>query len=636
MERMSASNQHKSQAPIAASLAQELLSPLEALLGHADMLEATELSAEQRGLLDMIRRSGQSLQALVSDLVDVSKVTSGQIAVTQREFDVHETIEDALANLIPAAYAKGLELVLMVYRDVPSRLYGDPVRLHQILIQLLGASIQRSPQGSVVLRVMLESETPERALLRFGVSDAGAGIGIDTQKAARISKADSIVGNELSRQLIDLLSGQLDAESAKVSGAGFVLPFSKPRDAGSAMPWLGLSGRKVRLIDNNLLVRTTLAHHFELWDVQIVQQGTLANLAVGGTPLACDVAVLGLVPQEIQQPELITFLGQCKAHGMPVLTLVASLDEDIHRRLRELGATASLPKSVNRLTLYRVLSRLTSATADALERRLDLHELPVLVADDVLANRRLLKVLLEQLGARPTLVEGGEAAVSEWQRGRYRLVLTDIRMPDLDGAGVARRIRGLENPAKRCVIVGITAALDAPLRRQLLDAGMNDCMLKPTDRHALLRDLKPWVISPLELPTLPPSTIPVNSAAPAASSQLAQSQAVLKQNPELLQLLAEALPLQLGGLEQAVARDDSDAIRDELHQLHGTAAFYRLSQVRDCVNVLEKGLKQDGLLLVENLLPLKQAVAALLEEIRAAQPAAGGQSARSSTTNAST
>ncbi|MGH8529069.1 MAG: response regulator [Nevskiales bacterium] len=617
---MSVSNKHQSQLPIAASLAQELLSPLQALLGHADMLEATELSAEQRGLLDMIRRSGQSLQVLISDLVDVSQVKTGPIAVTQREFDVHETIEDAVANLIPAAYARGLELVLMVYRDVPARLYGDPVRLHQILIQLLGASIQRSPQGSVVLRVMLESETPERALLRFGVSDAGVGIGIDTQKTKRISNEDAAVGLQLSRQLIDLLSGQLDAEGAKVSGFGFVLPFSKPPKAGSSLPWLGLNGRKIRLIDNNPLARTALAHHFELWDVQIVQQGTLANLSVGGTPLACDVAVLGLAPQEIQQPELITFLGQCKARDIPVLSLVASLDEDIHRRLRELGATASLPKSVNRLTLYRVLCRLAGAAAQALEQRLDLHELPVLVADDVLANRRLLKILLEQLGARPTLVEGGEAAVSEWQRGRYKLVLTDIRMPDLDGAGVTRAIRRLENPAKRCVIVGITAALDAPLRRQLLDAGMNDCMLKPTDRHALLRDLKPWVIQPLELPSpsLPPSPSP--SPVPPASSQLAESQTVLKQNPELLQLLAEALPLQLGGLEQAVARDDTDSIRDELHQLHGTAAFYRLNQVRDCVTLLEKSLKQDKLLLAESLLPLKHAVAILLEEIRVAPP----------------
>ncbi len=616
---MSAPRKDKAQQPIAASLAHELLAPLQALLSHADMLEATDLSAEQRGLLEMIRRSGQTLQALISDVVDVSKLESGQIAVAQREFDVHETLEDAIANLVPEAYAKGLELVLLVYHDVPARLYGDPLRLQQILAQLLGVSIERSTQGSVALRVMLESDTPEGALLRFSISDTGVGIAVAQEQAG--SRSNAAVGTALARQLIELLSGQLDAESpSKNSGFSFVLPFSKLRDGATARPWLGLQGRQLRLIDNNLLFRTALAHHLELWGVEIVQQGTLANLAVGGAPINCDVAVLGLHPQEIQQPEIVSFIGQCKSRGIPVLSLVASLDEEVHRRLRGLGAVASLPKSVNRLTLYRVLNRLVGMAPRSEERRLDLHDLPVLVADDVLANRRLLKVLLEQLGAVPTVASGGEEAVAEWRRGRHRLVLTDVRMPDLDGAAVARRIRSEEGAHGRCVIIGITAALDAPLRRQLLDAGMNDCILKPADRHALLRDLRPWVMQPPELPSLSPSPVP---AAPA-SPQLAQSQAVLQQNPELLQLLAEALPLQISGLEEAISRNDTDAIRDELHQLHGTAAFYRLNLVRDCVSLLEQSLKRDKLLLVDSLLPLRRAVEALLTEVQAARDKRAG------------
>ena len=606
---MSASPKDKSRPPIAASLAQDLLAPLQALLSHAGMLEATDLSAEQRGLLEMIRRSGQSLQALISDVVDVSKLQTGQIAVAEREFDVQEALEDAVAGIVPEAYGKGLDVVLLVYRDIPARLYGDPLRLQQVLAQLLGVSIARSAQGSIALRVMLESETPERALLRFSISDAGTGIAVGDDNAGAHSKA-------LGRQLIELMSGELDAEApGRSTGFGFVLPFRKPRDGGAPQPWLGLQGRQLRVIDNNLLFRTALTHHLESWGVEVVQQGTLANLAVGGAPVNADVALLGLHPQEIQQPEIVGFIGQCRARGIPVLSLVASLDEEVHRRLRGLGAVASLPKSVNRLTLYRVLNRLVGMAPRSEERRLDLHGLPVLVADDVLANRRLLKVLLDQLGAVPTVASGGEEALAEWRRQRHRLVLTDIRMPDLDGAALARRIRAEEGERERCIIIGITAALDAPLRKQLLDAGMNDCILKPADRQALLRDLKPWVIQPPELPSLRPSPV----ASEPASPQLAQSQAVLQQNPELLQLLAEALPLQIGGLEEAVRRNDTDAIRDELHQLHGTAAFYRLNLVRDCVSLLEQSLKRDGLLLLESLSPLKRAIEALLKEIQAAR-----------------
>ncbi len=612
---MTASNKPAEKPPpsITPSLAQELLTPLQAMLGHTDMLEATELSPEQRGLLDVIRRTGQSLQALVSALAELTTPDRGRTSVTQREFDLHETVEDTAASLVPAAYAKGLELITMVYRDVPTRLYGDPVRLHQVLSQLLTLSIQRGTQGSVALRVMLDSETAERAVLRITISDGGTPSNELTATAV------------MTRRLIDLLGGQLETEggTGALSGFSFLLPLDKPAKASAALPWPGLVGQQIRLIDNNLLFRQALTHHLELWGARVVQQGALANLTLGAMPVACDVVILGLRPQEMQQPEIIPFLGQCKAHGIPVLTLVASLEEETHRRLRELGVTASLPKSVNRLTLYRVLCRLAGAVPSSEERRLDLHDLPVLVADDVLANRRLMKVLLEQLGARPALASGGEEAIAEWRCGRHRLVLMDIRMPDLDGAAVARQIRSLEQPGEACVIVGITAALDAPLRRQLLDAGMNDCILKPTDHHSLMRDLKPWV---MPLPEWPESRAPGAEAtiagavlAPEPVAQLARSHSVLQQNPELLQLLVEALPLQLAGLEQAVSGNDLATIREELHQLQGTAAFYRLSAIRDKAGELQKSLKKDGLLLNDSLLPLKQVVNAVLHEIRAAQ-----------------
>ncbi|GEM_PF-848671 len=624
----------RSSSSLLAGMSHELRTPLTAILSHADMLEATGLTAEQQDMLQTIRRSGKNLLNLINDVIDWSGIEAGKIPINEVGFDLYECVEDTVTLLAPLAYEKDLELTQIIYRDVPTRLRGDPVRLQQILTNLITNGIKFTGQGSVTVRVMLENEEADKTALRFSVSDTGMGIGVEeqqklfkefsqitTEEMRQLNARGSGLGLAISKRLVGLMGGDIEVDSVQGQGSkfSFVLPFNKSRQGEAApMPWIGLSGRRVRIIDNNNIVRTALAHHMETWGMTIVQQTGLSAIRQSGMPTpAHDIVILGLLSHDVDNPEVHDFLSKHKQAGVPVLTLVASTHEDIHRRLREDGAAACLPKVTNRLTLYRVLCRLAGVSSHSDERKLQIEDLEVLVADDVEANRRYLKALLEQVGAQPTLASGGQESVKLWQEHGFPLVLLDVRMPDLDGAAVARRIRSLEVPDQHTVIIGITAALDAHLRRHLLDSGMDDCMLKPTDKHGLLRDLKPWIIQGLGKSV--EDSIGTETEIPpgdSASSARKAVHSVLNDNPDLLRLLAEALPGQMNALDQAFNDNDLARARDEIHQLHGTAAFYQLETLKNAAQNLEQDIQKDVRLEMGMLFAVRQAVEAVQNELQ--------------------
>ncbi len=617
----------RSSSSLLAGMSHELRTPITAILSHADMLESSGLTPEQNEMIGTIRRSGKNLLTLINDVIDWSGMEAGKIPINEVGFDLYECIEDTVALLAPLAYEKDLELTQIIYRDVPTRLRGDPVRLQQVLTNLITNGIKFTNQGSITVRVMLESDNNDKPVIQFSVSDTGIGISedeqkklfrefsqISTEKIRQLTSQGSGLGLAISKRLVGLMGGKISVESEAGSGSkfSFILPFNKSRQGeASPIPWIGLSGLHVRIIDNNSIVRTSLAHHMETWGMTVTQKAGLVAVSNRGIPVAAhDIVILGLMAHDADSPDILTFLKDSKQQGIPVLALVTSSDEDIHRRLRNAGAAASLPKVSNRLTLYRVLCRLAGVSSHSDERKLQIQDLKVLVADDVEANRRYLKALLEQVGAQPMLASGGRESLKLWKEHSHPLVLLDVRMPDMDGGAVARRIRDLEIPEQHTIIIGITAALDTNLRRHLLDSGMDDCMLKPTDKHSLLRDLKPWIIEQPEQ-----SADKESGKDPDSKTDNRQAHTVLSDNPDLLRLLAEALPTQLEALEQAFQENNLVSAREEIHQLHGTAAFYQLESLKNAAHDLEQDLKKDISLEKGMLFPVNQAAAEVISKL---------------------
>ncbi len=229
-----------------------------------------------------------------------------------------------------------------------------------------------------------------------------------------------------------------------------------------------------------------------------------------------------------------------------------------------------------------------------------LQNIRVLYADDVAANRRYLKALLEKIGLHTDVAEDGTSALSQWEVERQPLVLLDVHMPGLDGPEVARRIRLLQKTAEDVIILGITADMNESLREALKMAGMDDCMEKPTDSQALLDALEPWV-----------------GTANGAQQSEDQHQAILYEDSELLELLMRELPNDVAALEEAFKKQDLSKARAIAHQLSGVAALYRLLRLREAVMQIESHLNIGAPMTEDLLEPVANALAEDLVEIQA-------------------
>ena len=564
----------RAQSELFSNLSHELRTPLTGILGYADLLRRSTLDAEQEQYVATLDKSARGMLTMINDLLDWSRIEAGRLRLHEERFEIHEVIEDVTTLLAPLAYEKSLELVRIVYHDVPTTLSGDAQRLRQVLTNLLSNAIKFTEQGEVVLRVMREREDKGRIWLRLTVSDTG--IGISAEQQARLfqpfqqagpSSGGSGLGLSISRKLTELMGGSVSLESTEGEGSVFsvLLPLGLTADTDiGPTPDRRLSEKTVWLLEPHDTARLALTHSLAFWGLNVVRYDSVEALH-DRLQLAHNLpalVVVGLRPEDVETMRPI--LQQCAEHRPPLLTLVASASLDVQLRLRALGAAACLPKSAGRQSLQQALVEL------ATERRTSrpLNGRSALVADNNVANLRYLALLCVELGLDVLEARDGEEALNLWRAHRPQFVLLDARMPRRTGAACAELIRAeADDPGPR--IIAISAHLEPEERRAFLDAGADHILLKPFDERQLLNALLPGRQQP-----------------PAPSSQR------LAEDPEMLQLLAEELPLQLDEVETACGRGDLSAAREAAHQLRGTAAFYHLGALRECASALETRLRQ--------------------------------------------
>ncbi|MES0874446.1 ATP-binding protein [Sinimarinibacterium thermocellulolyticum] len=579
-----AQDEARAQSELLASLSHELRTPLTGILGYADLLRRSGLDAEQAQQLDMLEKSARALLAMINDLLDWSRIEAGRLRLNEEALDLIDTVEDTSALLAPLAYDKDLELVRIVYHDVPRQVRGDAQRLRQILTNLLSNAIKFTERGEVVLRAMREREEAGRTWLRFSVTDTGIGISPEQQQRlfqpyrqlGRATRGGSGLGLSIVRKLVELMGGEVSLDSTPGKGSTFsvLLPFKLMADAesaGAADP--RLAGRSVWLFEAHATSRLALVHWLEFWGLSVRSFAAADELADAlRTAVAKpDLVILGLKPAERGDLAVRATLAACAEHQPPLLALVASAAPPVHEELRDAGAAACHAKAIGRDRLHDEILRLLSAAPAAAVQ--PLAGLRALIADNNLVNRRYLGALCRRLGLEVIEAGDGRSALQQWLRERPAIVLLDAHMPELDGPGCAREIRAAERgSATRCRILAVSAHLEPEERHQFLQAGADAVLIKPFDERTLLRKLDPMAGGP-----------------PPAAARLTA-------DPELLGLLREELPRQLRDLESAIDARDLSAARDAAHTLRGTAAFYHLPTLRQTASALEDWLLRcDGL-----------------------------------------
>lgn len=629
MARHSALEASKIKSDFLANMSHEIRTPLNGIIGFSKLLEKTRLNKRQLDYLNTIGSSSSSLLTIINDILDFSKIEAGKLVLDSVPVHLRELTDEVLNMLAPEAHKKGIELAALVYQDVPFEIMGDPIRLKQVLTNLINNAIKFTETGSVIIRIMIEEELEEKVALKVTVTDSG--IGLTEKQVSRLfnafSQADAStsrrfggtgLGLVISQHLVKHMHGEIGVESESGSGSQFWFTgtFDKCdvyEELWEDAPWFNKSAYVFSLweISNQVLLNQLSSLGY-----QVKHFSSLQTLLLAQNNQNADVIFLHI------QDEMSNALIQDLRENSQIIALLNNNDERNWPLLKQLTIQHSLVFPIS----MRSLTQVSQDLFETPDRYLNTHHnrtiessVHVLAVDDNTPNLELLSTWLLDLDVKVSRASGGLKAVQLASEQAFDIIFMDIQMPDLDGIQATSEIRQADlNHATP--IVALTAHSLASERKMLLNNGFNDYLSKPLSEDLLIHTLSKWTTFKEERPLQNQirMTTPISNAGVPKSDDNNVKNPILDW-PSCLALSGEkpelAKTMTLGLIEEATSvlailetTTDVALLLEPIHKLHGLCKYVGAQTLLNTLEKAETELKLQtenwdsvSILLIENI-----------------------------------